>query len=75
MEVNPAFPPTDLWKLRLPLFKILNVAAKAFPFGTARNRLPEIEAVGSPPATLRKANFADADEVPPIRRSMVELPG
>ena len=31
--------------------------------------VPAIEAVGVPPATLRKANLAEAVEVPPRRKS------
>jgi hypothetical protein len=74
-EVKPASPPGLLWKLRLPLFRILKVARGEVPVGTAKDRLPEIVAVGVPPAMLIKPNLALEVAVPPIRRSMVELPG
>jgi len=35
--------------------------------------VPEIEAVGVPPATLVKANFAEAVDVPPSRKSCVVI--
>ena len=49
--------------------------AGALPVGTAKDRLEEMVAVGFPPAIFRKPNFAEAVEVPPIKRSIVLFPG
>jgi hypothetical protein len=74
LAARPASPPADLWKLRELLFKRLKVSVPAFPVGTAKDRLPEIVAVGVPPAILIKPNFAEEVDVPPINKSSVELP-
>jgi hypothetical protein len=74
-EVNPVSPPGLVWKLRELLFKRLNVFAPAFPVGTARDRFPEIVAVGVPLAILIKPNLADEVPVPPSKKSIVVLPG
>ena len=71
--VKPASPPGDLRKLRVLLFSKLKVLAPAV-VGTAKDRLPEILAVGFPPAILIKANLAEAVEVPPNNRSKVVFP-
>ena len=72
---SPASPPALLWKFRVPLFNKLKAAAGALPVGTAKDRLPEIVAVGFPELTLMKANLALAVEVPPISKSSVALLG
>ncbi len=73
LVVSPASPPTDVWKLRLPPFKTLKSAEGFAPVGTANERLPEMEAVGEPPAMFMNANLADAVAVPPKRKSSVVL--
>jgi hypothetical protein len=73
---NPAFPPTEVSKLRDPPFSTLKVSAGAVPVvGTTKERLPEILAVGDPAALLIKANLAEEVEVPPNKRSAVLLNG
>jgi hypothetical protein len=74
-EVNPVSPPGLVWKLRELLFKRLKVSVPAFPVGTAKDRLPEIVAVGVPPAILIKPNFAEEVDVPPMKKSTVLLLG
>ena len=68
-EVKPASPPTLLWKLRDPLFRMLKVARGEAPVGTTKERLEEIVAVGLPELTLIKPNLALEVPVPPMRRS------
>jgi hypothetical protein len=51
-------------RLPLPERKVLALAV-----------VPAIEAVGVPPATLMKANLAEAVEVPPTNRSTVAFLG
>ena len=73
--MSPVFPPIDLWKLRLLLLNMLKSISPAVAVGTAKEKFPEIVAVGIPPARLIKANFADEVDVPPKAISSVELFG
>src|SRR3990172_9190510 len=66
---RPALPPGEVAKLKLPPFRMLRLVAGVAPVGTARARLPEMEAVGVPVLTLRKANLAEAEAEAPIKRS------
>jgi len=74
LAASPASPPGLRWKFSVELLSRLKVFAPAV-VGTARDRLPEMVAVGLPPAILIKANLAAAVEVPPIKKSSVLLIG
>ena len=76
------FDPESMIMFPVVLFPIVSVCAFVVP----KTPLPvsvvallpfeaEIEAVGVPPETLRTANLADWDEVPPMAKSNVELLG
>jgi hypothetical protein len=69
LAARPVSPPGDLLIFNVPLFRRLKVEVGAFPVGTAKERLPEILAVGIPTATFKKAKSAEVLAVPPMRRS------
>lgn len=75
LEVVVLSPPTEVLKFIDPPFNAVKVIAGFDPVGAAMARFPPIEAVGVPLFMLRTANLAEAVEVPPMRRSTVELPG
>src|SRR5882724_1819340 len=62
-------PRVNVWALVVPKIPVPVKTVALLP------ELAEMEAVGVPPALLRKPNLAEAVEMPPTRRSRVEMFG